>query len=138
MNIEWLGPYHYLFVHFPIALVIMAGIAELMMKLKKDLDLHKTVTFLLVFAFILILPTIGTGLILEERVESSMNESLIEWHETFAFATLAFAALTLFFRWWKGRHWLYFFSLAGLIACVSLTAHFGGVIAFGPMNYLPS
>ena len=142
MNIDWLAQYHYIFVHFPIALMIVAGLAELLNWMKKSLDLYRTVDFLLIIGFLFLLPTIGTGLLLEDILRDESFEGLgiydpLEWHERFAFASLAFAALTLLFRWWKGRQTLYYISLFSLVICVVVTAYFGGEMAFGPLTYFP-
>jgi len=136
---DWFASYHYIFVHFPIALIIMAGIAELIMAIRRSIALDNTVMFLLVSAMIFIIPTIATGLILEETgIVSESNHLYLEWHESFAFITLSLALATLLLRFWLGRHILYFASLILLVLSVIITAHFGGTMAFGPIDYFPS
>ena len=63
---DWFANYHYIFVHFPIALIIMAGIAELIMKLQKKPNLDATVKFLLISAALFTVPTVISGLSLED------------------------------------------------------------------------
>ncbi|MCB1113018.1 MAG: hypothetical protein H7A37_02355 [Chlamydiales bacterium] len=135
----WFANYHYVFVHFPIALIIMAGIAELIMAIRKNTALDNTVIFLLFSAVIFIIPTIATGLSLEEagRV-SEQNHFNLEWHEFFAFTTLSLALATIVLRFWLQKHLIYFVSLILLVVSVIITAHFGGLMAFGPLDYFPS
>lgn len=135
---SWLAHYHYIFVHFPIALIIMASIAELIRAVRTQ-AVHESVPgFLLIFALLFALPTIGTGLLLEETgIVSSADHDILEWHESLAFTTLALTIATLCVRRWVGRGVLYFISLALLTLIVAITAHFGGVMAFGSLSYLP-
>lgn len=136
---NWLAHYHYIFVHFPIALFVMTGIAELMMRVRNNASLESTVNFLLISALLFTFPTIATGLLLEDTgVVTEGNHLVLEWHESFAFITLALALVTLFLRFWYVKRTLYVISLALLIISVMLTAHFGGMMAFGPLSYLPS
>ena len=136
---SWLAHYHYIFVHFPIALVIMTGVAELIRSIRKDAVHERTANFLLIFALLFLFPTIGTGLLLEDSgVVTLENQLTFEWHESLAYTTLALAIVTVFFRFWLGRGFLYFTFLTLLIFSVIFTAHFGGVMAFDSLSYLPS
>lgn len=128
---SWLGQYHYIFVHFPIALIIMAGVAELIMILKKDAPLNSTVNFLLISAALWTIPTVATGLLLEDTgVVKPANHAILEWHQSFAFTTLSLVFATIFLRYWLGRHAIYWISFALMFASVIVTAHFGGIMAF--------
>jgi len=136
---NWFASYHYVFVHFPIALIIMAGIAELMMAIRKEIALDKTVIFLLGYTAVFILFTIATGLTLEDVVAvGEQNHDNLEWHETFAYITLFLVFATLILRVWKGKNVLYLTFLILLVSSVTITAHFGGVMAFGPLQFIPS
>lgn len=136
--IHWAGQYHVIFVHFPIALIILAGVSELLFSWKKDPNYDFVTRFLLIASAILVIPTVLSGLSLEESgsVPEAMNE-IIEWHEIFGLTTLILIFLTLFIRYWNGRSSLYFWSLAVLILSVIITSHLGGLVAFGEMNLFP-
>ncbi len=135
---DWFANYHYFFVHFPIALVIMAGIAEFIMAVRKKDTLDNTVLFLLGFSVVFTLFAIASGLSLEDVVSiGEKNHDNLEWHESFAFSTLFFVVAALVIRLWKGKNILYFFLLILSVISVCITAHFGGLMAFGPLQYLP-
>jgi len=123
--------YHYIFVHFPIALIIMAGVAESIMCFRKNVPLNNTVNFLLISALVFTIPTIGTGLLLEDTgIVGEQNHSIFEWHESFAFITLTLTVVTIFLRYSIDRYFIYCISLIFLVISVSITAYFGGLMAF--------
>lgn len=136
---DWLAHYHYIFVHFPIALIIMACMVELIRTYRQEAAHESIPNFLLISALLFLIPTIGTGLLLEDSgVVSPANQETVEWHESLAFATFILTIATILLRRWVGRGLVYFLSLALLAFSVSLTAHFGGLMAFGPLRFLPS
>ena len=134
--LSWFGYYHYIFVHFPIALIIMACIAELFFIYKKEVQYNFVVNFLLIFALIFLIPTALSGLSLVES-GTQENSPLIGWHELFAFLTFSLNIATLFIRNTTGLRTLYLWSLFFLLISVMGTAHFGGLMAFGDFNLFP-
>jgi uncharacterized membrane protein len=136
--LQWFGNFHFLFVHFPIALIIMACIAELLFTWKKDSQYNFTVNFLLIAAAIFVIPTVLSGLSLAGSGEAtSETNSLLDWHEAFGFITLTLTIITVVIRIFLGRCPLYLWSLFLLLICVLTTSHLGGLMAFGDFNLLP-
>lgn len=136
--LHWFGNYHFIFLHFPIALIIMACIAELLLSWKKDLRYDFIVNFLLISAAILVIPTVLSGLSLGETKEiSSEANPLLEWHEIFGFITLSLTLITVILRKFFGRNSLYLWSLFVLLICVIMTSHLGGMMAIENYNLLP-
>jgi uncharacterized membrane protein len=136
--LNWFGNYHFIFLHFPIALIIMACVAECLLYWKKNPQYNFVVNFLLISAAILAIPTVFSGLSLEESgaVAEEMNP-LLEWHEIFGFITLSLTIITVIIRNFLGRNALYFWSLSALLVSVITTAHLGGLMAFENFNLLP-
>lgn len=136
--LRWFGNYHYIFVHFPIALIVMACIAELLCSWRKNPQYNFVVYFLLIAAAIFAIPTVFAGLSLEESgVVGAKDEFLIEWHEFFGLVTLSLIFITLLLRYFWGRRSIYFWSLIVLFICVLITAHLGGAVAFDDFKLLP-
>jgi uncharacterized membrane protein len=136
--LRWWGNYHYIFVHFPIALIVMAGVAEILFSWKKDPKFNVIVNFLLISAAILVIPTVASGLSLKESgAVSEEMLPLLEWHEIFGFVTFTLTLITVILRFWLGRSPLYLCSLFVLLICVIVTAYIGGLMAFGDVSPLP-
>lgn len=136
--LRWFGNYHFIFVHFPIALITMACVAELLFSRRKDPQYNFIINFLLISAAILVIPTVFSGLSLEES--GAVNEEthpLLEWHEIFGFITFSLTFITFIIHNWLGRSSLYLWSLIVLLICMIITSHLGGVMAFEDFNLLP-
>lgn len=132
------GNYHFILLHFPIALIIMACVAELLFCWRKKVEYDFVVNFLLISAAILVIPTAFSGLSLEES--GSVTEKLqplLEWHEFFGFFTLSLTIITViirnFFKWRS----LYLCCLFLLFISVIVTSHIGGMMAFEDFNLSP-
>jgi len=136
--LQWFGNFHFLFVHFPIVLIIMACIAELLFIWRKDSQYSFTANFLLIAAAIFVIPTVLSGLSLAGGGEATAEtNSLLDWHEAFGFITLTLTIITAVIRFALGRCPLYLWSLFVLLICVLTTSHLGGLMAFGDFNLLP-
>lgn len=136
--VGWFGNYHFIFLHFPIALIIMACVAEVLLTVRKDPQYNFIVNFLLIAAAILVVPTVLAGLSLAHSgpVTEETNP-LLEWHQIFGFLTLTLTCITVIIRNWLGRHALYLWCLFALLICVTVTSHLGSIMAFGEFNLLP-
>lgn len=92
-------PLHPLVVHFPIALLILAGVIEIVNVFMKKDSLNKFGTLLLVLGVISGFVTLATGDAGEHFAESKWGDAVegkIEPHETFAdISMIIFSALTV-------------------------------------------
>ncbi len=134
--IQVFGNYHLVLIHFPIALIIMAGIAELIYCFSRNSAFNFTVNFLLIAAVLSAIPTAFSGLAFEEG-GSFFQEggAVLWWHRFFGFFTMSLSILTIALKVYLGRGVFYFGSLILLIASVCLAAHFGGLLAFGELAW---
>lgn len=131
-SISIIGNWHYLFLHFPIALLITAGIAELLNYLRPNILFDQAARFMLLAAAFFIIPTVLFGLILSESGDYDSN--LLMWHKIFG-------ALTLFLTWFAAylreqgkRNWIYGIALILAIISVSIAGYFGGLMSFGEVG----
>lgn len=135
---RWFGNYHYIFLHFPIALIIMACVAELLLLWRKNPKYDFIVNFLLISAAILAIPTVFSGLSLEESGAVTVEaQPLLEWHKIFGFITFSLTVITVIIRNFLGWYSLYLCSLIALLISVIITAHLGGLMAFEDFTLLP-
>lgn len=134
---EWFGNYHFIFVHFPIALIVLACVAELLYSLKKDPRYGFVVNFLLISAAIFVIPTALSGLSLAASGMGAGTQDILGWHQTFGIITLILTFLTLFLKNYQTSRPLYLLSLLLLLISVTVTAYLGGLMAFGEFNILP-
>ncbi|MFN0059256.1 MAG: DUF2231 domain-containing protein [Planctomycetota bacterium] len=145
--------FHPVVVHFPIALVFAAGLAEVLGILAKrkrrsgqagdpilDSSLATTVRFCLWVGCVGSVAAAPLGWI-AGGLEGYQEQNLF-WHRWFGVSSAVWAAVTLVvgeWSWRSGRtpssvrwfRWLLF----GLVVLTGLTGHFGGVIVFGPDHF---
>lgn len=140
---QWLGGFHLIFLHFPIALVVMTVISECLYLRYKNLFFDHASRFMLITAAIATLPTVLTGLAFSYRVSyEGYNADLFWWHRFLGFfiAVTAFLAVTL--KELTARKVIrstvyYFICLAILFISVNVTGYIGGELTFGQQNLLP-
>ncbi len=136
--LKWTGAFHLLFLHFPIALITMTAIAELLSLWRHSPQLDAAARFMLLSAAVLSIPTVLLGLLYRYTATyNGLLEELIDWHMGFGIATALFALLVLFIREYYGMTKAYGFSLFILFLLVSITGFIGGYVTFGPEDMLP-
>lgn len=136
--IQWFGNFHPIFLHFPIVLILLAGLTELLYAWNKNPFYDFVIKFMLVAAAIFIIPTVLSGLAFQEGVTlDESNRTILWWHRFFGIVTLILTFVTLLIRISHGRHGLYFVSLILLIGSVLTTSYLGGLMTFGPFSLLP-
>ena len=128
---DFLGRLHPIAAHFPIALIIVAALAELALLIRPALGLEAIVRFLVAGGAIgavvaAILGWFAGGLRLLDRSE---NLAIHRWNGT----TLALVSLV---AWWfaargKGRAMLRLL-LAVIVAGLIVQGYYGGEMVFGP------
>jgi uncharacterized membrane protein len=128
------GRFHPLLVHFPIALVLIAAVAELIFLTTRFPEWHMVAVANIRAGAAFAVVSAGAGWILasSRMVEASQG---LEWHRYLglmaALATVAAALATGEVDRPPRRLWLYriaLFSAAGLVA---VAGHFGAVLVWG-------
>ncbi|MBS0647741.1 MAG: hypothetical protein JSS10_00785 [Verrucomicrobia bacterium] len=128
-----LGQLHVILLHFPIVLFWTALVYDLLGAVWK-VHVYPAGHWIVIVAALLTIPTVITGL---DRAEDFVGNPYILLHRNFALATLVFALfhgafrLLLVSRKKKvSKVLLVILSLIS-VTLVSITAHFGGEVAFG-------
>ena len=125
--IEWIGNFHFVFLHFPIALIIMTGFAELFFAYTGKVFYSHAARFMLIAAAIFAIPTALSGLALGWDATETSD---LYWHRILGIFTALFALFTLFLRE-KGFKRSYKLALLILFISVNITASIGGEMTFG-------
>lgn len=138
--INWqllLGSFHFIFLHFPIALIYMTGVAEILSLFKKKNNFDTTARFMLISAAVLVIPTIFTGLLYRWDVAyEGKLVSYIFWHMWMGVFTAIFTIIVAMMRQFFGKTKWYYYSLIFLIISISVTAFLGGSITHGTYHFL--
>lgn len=130
--IAFLGSFHVILLHFPIALIVMAGVAELLNVLTANEKYDFTIKFLLTAAAFFAIPTVISGLCYEEIMNfQDWEVAWIWWHKIFGLATLGLSVLSVILLHCFGRSAFYLASFLLQFFCVVITSYMGGVITFG-------
>jgi uncharacterized membrane protein len=129
-----IGRFHPLLVHFPIALILIAAIAELVAVTTRFPEWH-TVAVANVragAAFAVVAAGAGWLLATSRIVEASLG---LEWHRWLgvmaALATVVAAVTTRDIDRPSGPLWLYRIALFSAAALVAVAGHFGAVLVWG-------
>jgi uncharacterized membrane protein len=132
--IRFLGKFHLLLLHFPIALLIAAGVGELL-SLRRPQEPPSVVSrFCLTLAAVAVIPTVALGWLHAASgygVGSAQTLSLHRWLGTITGAWILIAAVCVWRDARSGRFWRGRIMLAVGILLVAGTAHAGGLLAHG-------
>jgi uncharacterized membrane protein len=136
------GKLHLLVLHFPIALILMTALADLLWLWRPRSLFKEAGYFCIVLGALASIPTVVTGWILIESMNLSGEAvNLGEMHETLGLLTTMVALLAAVTRILQRNRlsglWGYAYALliAACVVLISLTGHYGGMLAFG-RNYL--
>jgi len=137
--INWVGNFHPVILHFPIALIIMTGIAELLAIRSPSPIFHNAARFMIFFAAITVIPTALLGLAYGYKATYEGTLSIIFWWHRFSgLTTAAMAIITVFLKELSLRKKLrgcyYGFSLGILVVLVTIAGYLGGDMTFGLSN----
>lgn len=133
--------FHPMLVHFPIALIAVGFLAELVFLFyKKEICLTKIGLYLLVLGALSAIAAWGAGQLFTGEMEGAAGQ-VRETHELFATATLVFALITSILRIYleikkidkKSLKQLAFVLYALTAVCVFATGFFGGTLVY---NYI--
>jgi uncharacterized membrane protein len=135
---EWIGSFHFIFLHFPIALIAMTVISELLFAWYSNPIFDYSSRFMLIAAAILAVPTALLGLTYSYTATyNGILADFVWWHMWFGFATASFAIFVAFIRERWGISKLYYTCLVLLFLLVNITGFLGGGMTFGPYHMHP-
>jgi mono/diheme cytochrome c family protein len=132
----WLGKFHLLFIHFPIAFLLAAGAAEVWSLLRKERGPSALVRACLWAGAASALPTVALGWLFAWGGNGAGSPRLLGWHRWLG-TTTAFVAVGALIasEWWdqrRGRRgWPARLLVLASSLLVALTAHFGGLMVHG-------
>jgi uncharacterized membrane protein len=143
-----LGKMHLQILHFPIALAMMAAVADLLWLIRRKgrfaPAFKASGTFLIVAAAILAIPTVIAGDSLMEDFYTGKVSGVVQWHANLGIITMCVLILAAGLRlvlvnrgtkWWPWVHGLLIVCAVGL---VTVTAHLGGMLAWSDLFPVPS
>jgi len=135
--IHWLGRYHLVILHFPIALVVMTAISELLFYWYGSPLFDQAARFMIIAAAITAIPTALFGLALGYDAHyNGMLVNIFWWHRFWGLFTAVMIVVTASLRELHVRKgWetlkLYHICLVAIFISVSLTGFLGGEMTFG-------
>lgn len=136
--IQWVGSFHLIFLHFPIALINMLAISECLFIWYRQPIFDFSTKFLLISAAIVAPPTALLGLIYSYSASySGLMETFLLWHMWFGIGTAIFTVILAFMRERMDKSKFYYASLAFLVLMINVTGFFGGGMTFGPYHMHP-
>ncbi|GAA4438287.1 hypothetical protein GCM10023091_18710 [Ravibacter arvi] len=132
--LQLFGRFHPLVVHFPIGLLCVALLMELMAWRNASQAYHAGIRVLLRTGFISALLAVGFGWLLAANEGSEGSD--LEIHRWAGIATLVLAGLTVFF-FESSRRNLYRLALFTTVAGITVAGHYGASLTHGE-DYLSS
>jgi mono/diheme cytochrome c family protein len=133
---HWLGRFHVLLIHFPIALIFAAGVGETWSAWRRRRAPSDAVRFCLWLGAVAAVPTAGLGWLFAAGGNGASSPQLLlahRWLGTTAAAVLLLTAIDAERDTRRGRRSGHTrLLLAGGIVVTALTAHVGGLLARGP------
>lgn len=135
---QWVGSLHLILLHFPIALINMLALAEVLYIWLKRPLFEDASRFLAVSAAVLSPPTALLGFIHSYSAPyGGLMETFLFWHMWTGFLTALLAVFAALIRVYKGPHAIYYGSLSLLVLLVNAVGYFGGAMTFGPYHFSP-
>lgn len=134
--IEQIGSFHLIFLHFPIALINMAVLAEILsLKYPRPIFEYSSRFMLAATAILAPLTTLFGYIYSYSAPYDGLMGTLLQWHMWLGILTslFAIAAMTIKFRYGNNR--IFYICLAFLFCLVNFTAFFGGEMTFGPFVF---
>jgi uncharacterized membrane protein len=135
-TVRWLGKFHLLALHFPIALVIAAGVGELRSILRRELVPSEVVRFCLWFAALAALPTAALGWLHAAAGNGAGSPQLLLAHRWLGTTAAVWLAATAVWAERDVRRGVRGggtrLLITGGILLTAAAAHFGGMLDRGP------
>lgn len=141
--IKWVGNFHPIIIHFPIALIIMTGFSELFAIRSPSPIFDHSSRFMIIASAITATPAALLGL--AYGYEASYSGALIDifwWHRFSGITTAILAATSallkeLIIRQKTDKVIYYHISLVITVLFVTITSYLGGEMTFGLFNLFP-
>lgn len=140
--IQWIGNFHPILLHFPIALIVMTVIAELLALKSKSTIFSQAARFMISMAAITAIPTAILGLAYGygANYEDAL-QSIFWWHRFFGIGTAILAVFVAVLKELNIREKVamktYGFFLGILFLFVTITGYLGGEMTFGLFHLVP-
>lgn len=135
---QWIGSFHFIFLHFPIALIAMTAVSELLFAWSHQPVFDYSSRFMLISAAILALPTAFLGLTYSyTSTYAGVMADFVWWHMWTGFATAGTAIVVAFIRAHYGVSRLYYSALIFLFLLANITGFLGGEMTLGPYHMYP-
>jgi len=137
---HWLGNFHPVVLHFPIALTMMTVVAELLYLWLKHPLFDYAARFMIIAAAIMAIPTVLFGLAWSYQSHYVGDfATIFWWHRFFGLTSLGLALIAAFLREiyvtrGEARKW-YYICLAALFISINIGAFLGGELTFG-LNHM--
>ncbi|MBA3237497.1 MAG: hypothetical protein H0T62_03990 [Parachlamydiaceae bacterium] len=135
---QWIGSFHFIFLHFPLALIPLTTVSELLFAWCRLPIFDYSSRFMLISAAILAVPTALLGLTYSYTTTYSGLLANFVWAHMWAgIATAILAIIVVFLRELYGTTKLYYACLVLLLLILNLTGFLGGGMTFGPYHMHP-
>ena len=135
---QWIGGFHLVFLQFPLALVNMVALAEILFACLRRPLFEAASRFMLASAAFFAPLTALLGIIYSYSGDyEGWMESFLAWHMWLGLATAFLAVIAALIKCYHGCDRLYFAFLLLLVALVNMTGFFGGGMTFGPLHLYP-
>jgi uncharacterized membrane protein len=132
---DYFGRVHPLLVHFPIALIWIAALAEIRRAWRDSPFLRKSVVWLMGIGAVSAWVTAGSGWLLANHLHIRADErTTLEWHRWLGLGTGLLAGLGWYAAMvWadSSKRWLRHCAVWGTAGLVTATAHLGALIVWG-------
>lgn len=135
---QWIGSFHFIFLHFPLALIAMTVISELLFSWYKLPIFDYSSRFMLISGAIFAVPTALLGLIYSYTATyTGLLADFVWWHMLAGITTAVFAIIVAFLRECYGISKLYYSCLFLLFLLINIPGFLGGGMTFGPYHMHP-
>jgi uncharacterized membrane protein/mono/diheme cytochrome c family protein len=137
--VRWLGKFHLLLLHFPIALVLAGGFAELLSFRRRNSVPSETVRFCLWMGALAAIPTAALGWLHAESGNGSSSPEALAIHRWLGTAAAVWLVFTAVCVEVDNRRGVRSSRVRSLLLCAvfitALVAHLGGLLANGENFY---
>lgn len=135
---QWIGSFHFIFLHFPIALISTTVISEILFVRYARPIFDFASRFMLIAGAILAFPTAILGLTYSYTATyEGLLANFVWWHMWLGFITAVFALFVAIIREFWGISRFYYMCLVLLFLLVSITGFLGAGMTFGPDHMTP-